>query len=206
VPILVVARTALIAENSVYYSLQNTIRHALFLPVNREEKYVGKHTIDTFLFRVGDVFSGGFVYVTSVLVGLGVVGFVAINIALAGALLGLSKAIGRNHKAAATNCLRNRAPVLNAPLEDVFIPAGELFRLQLKHDTFVDADVGDALRYQAYATYSDRLPAWIKFDGLHRRFLFNPPAAASGSLQIRVVARDFDGLEAESCFTLVWGA
>ncbi len=206
VPILVVARTALIAENSVYYSLQSTIRHALFLPVSREEKYVGKHTIDTFLFRVGDVFSGGFVYVTSALVGLGVVGFVAINIALAGTLLALSRAIGRNHEAAAANCLSNRAPVLNAPLQDLSIRAGEPFRLQLKYDTFVDADVGDALRYQAYATYSDRLPAWIKFDGLHRRFLFNPPAAASGSLQIRVVARDFDGLEAESSFTLDWDA
>jgi AAA family ATP:ADP antiporter len=205
IPILMVARTALILENSVYYSLQTTIRHALFLPVNREEKYVGKHTIDTFLFRVGDVFSGGVVYISSAIIGVGVVGFVVLNIFLAGLLLILSRAIGRDHKAAATECLQNQAPVLNSPLQDLRIPAGEVFRIQLKADTFVDSDIGDALRYQAYARYSDRLPSWIKFDGLGRRFVFNPPASASGSLQIRVVARDFEGLEAESSFTLVWG-
>jgi AAA family ATP:ADP antiporter len=90
VPILAVARTALIAENSVYYSLQITIRHALFLPVSREEKYVGKHTIDTFLFRVGDVFSGALVYVGSTVLGFGIVGFVSINIVLAAMLLAVS--------------------------------------------------------------------------------------------------------------------
>lgn len=204
IPILIVARAALILENSVYYSLQNTTRHALFLPVNREEKYVGKHTIDTFFFRVGDVLSGSFVYVAGTLIGLGVVGFVTINIALAGALLVLSRAIGRGYKSAAKQNMINRPPVVTAPLQDLSIPAGKVYRMQLRGDTFVDTDEGDALRYQAYATYSERLPSWIKFDALSRRFLFAPPAAACGSLRIRVVAKDFDGLEAESCFTLTW--
>jgi AAA family ATP:ADP antiporter len=205
VPILVVARTALIAENSVYYSLQTTTRHALFLPVNRQEKYVGKHTIDTFLFRLGDVFSGGFVYLASALIGLTIVGFVIINIVLAGALLYISRAIGRGHKAAAAANLSNRPPVLTLPLKDLLIPAGELSRLDLAPNTFEDPDLGDALRYQAYLFYAKRLPSWIKFDPLNRRFEFHPPRDARGSLRVRVVARDFDGLEAETSFKLSWG-
>jgi len=48
------------------------------------------------------------------------------------------------------------------------------------------------MRYQAYLFYAARLPAWIKFDSLNHRFEFYPPHIASGSFQIRVVARDFD--------------
>ncbi|MEH6635952.1 MAG: putative Ig domain-containing protein [Halioglobus sp.] len=205
IPILAVARAALIAENSVYYSLQTTTRHALFLPVNRQEKYVGKHTIDTFLFRLGDVFSGGFVYLASAVIGLGIVGFVMINIILATALLYTSRAIGRGHHTAAAEHLSNRPPVLITPLQDLSIPAGQSSQLDLAADTFVDNDVGDALRYQAYLFYAQKLPNWIKFDGLNQRFEFNPPRNIKGSSKIRVVARDFEGLEAESSFTLTWG-
>ena len=78
-------------------------------------------------------------------------------------------------------------------------------RLQLNPDAFVDTDVGDALSYRAYAFYSRRPPAWITFDSLQRCLVCTPPVAKSGSLRIHVVARDFDGLEAESSFTLTWG-
>jgi len=204
-PVLLVARLALITENSVYYSLQSTTRHVLFLPVNRQQKYIGKHTIDTFFFRLGDVLSGGFVYIASVLMGLNIVGFVLINIVLAALLLRVSMAIGRGHQAAATEVLSNRPPVLHLPLHDLHIPSGQRSRLQLHANTFIDNDVGDALRYRAYGFYSERLPAWIRFDALNRHFDFHPPRSDSGSLRIRVVARDFEGLEAEECFTLTWG-
>jgi AAA family ATP:ADP antiporter len=204
-PVMLVARTALIAENSIYYSLQTTTRHALFLPVSRKEKYIGKHTIDTFFFRLGDVFSGGFVYIASAVLGLGIVGFVLINIALAALLLRISHTIGRSHTTVATAALSNEPPVLQLPLRDLFIPAGQHSHLQLDAGTFVDTDIGDAMKYHAHIFYSGRLPAWIKFDGLNRRFEFRPPRTASGSLRIRVVARDFEGLEAEECFTLSWG-
>ena len=204
-PVLVVARLAMITENSIYYSLQSTTRHALFLPVSRKEKYIGKHTIDTFFFRLGDVFSGGFVYVASAVLGLGIVSFVIFNIVMAGLLLRVSAAIGRGHQLAAANTLSNQPPVLSLPLHDVRVPAGQRSLLQLDADTFIDTDIGDALRYQAYLFYSDRLPVWIKFDTLNRHFEFHPPRNASGRLRIRIVARDFEGLEAEECFTLTWG-
>ncbi len=204
-PLLVVARTAMIAENSVNYSLQTTTRHALFLPVSREEKYVGKHTIDTFFFRVGDVLSGGFVYLASAILGLGVAGFAASNIVLAALLLWVSRAIGREHNAAASGHPDNKPPVAMSPLPDIEIAAGKAFQLQLAADTFVDPDLGDAMKYQAYVRPSDRLPPWIRFDQLSRCFYFSPPPASSGRVEIRVVARDYDGLEAEVCFTVDYG-
>ena len=204
-PIMVVVRSTLALENSVYYSLQTTTRHALFLPVKRDEKYVGKHTIDTFFVRVGDVLSGGFVYIAGTLIGLGIVGFMIVNIVLAAMLLYLSLALGRQHRDTANQYLSNKPPVLATPLHDACIKAGVQSRLQLNPDAFVDTDVGDALSYRAYTFYSRRLPPWIAFDSLQRCLVCTPPIAESGSLRIRVVARDFDGLEAESSFTLTWG-
>lgn len=55
VPMLSVAFTTKVAENSIDYSLQNTARQALFLPTSREAKYQAKAAIDTFLVRGGDV-------------------------------------------------------------------------------------------------------------------------------------------------------
>ena len=47
-------RTVKLLENATDYSLQNTIRQALFLPTSREAKYKAKAAIDTFFVRVGD--------------------------------------------------------------------------------------------------------------------------------------------------------
>lgn len=205
IPAMLVVRATMVMENSVNYSLQTTTRHALFLPVEREEKYVGKHTIDTFFFRVGDVLSGGFVYLASAVVGLGIVGFVGVNITLAVILLMLSHAIGKHHGEAAKKSMGNMPPMVCTPLEDLSIPAGILSEMQIAAETFIDPDVGDALKYLAYATHSEKLPGWIKFDPLARKFQFHPPAQSQGRVLIRVVARDFDGLEAELSFTLDYG-
>ena len=60
-PILAVVRIGKILENSTDYSIQNTLRQALFLPTSREAKYKAKAAIDTFFTRAGDVVSAGFV-------------------------------------------------------------------------------------------------------------------------------------------------
>ena len=204
-PILAVARIAMIAENSVNYSLQTTARHALFLPVERLEKYVGKQTIDTFFFRLGDLLSGGFVYLASVILGMGIVGFISVNVALAGLLLLITVGIAKLHHKTCADRLPNMPPVVAEPLEDMFVPAGRSSQMQLDADTFIDPDVGDALRYAAFAYPAEELPPWINFDGLERRFLFSPPASESGQLRIKVVASDYEGLEAEVCFMLNYG-
>jgi len=67
VPVLGFVRIAKILENSADYSIQNTARHALFLPTSREAKYKAKAAIDTFFWRVGDVAQAGIVFVGSYL-------------------------------------------------------------------------------------------------------------------------------------------
>ena len=52
-PILAVVRIGKILENSTDYSIQNTLRQALFLPTSREAKYKAKAAIDTFFTRAG---------------------------------------------------------------------------------------------------------------------------------------------------------
>lgn len=54
-PMIGAVRAGKLLENSVDYSLQNTARHALFLPTSREAKFKAKQAIDAFCWRVGDV-------------------------------------------------------------------------------------------------------------------------------------------------------
>jgi len=46
-----------IAENSTDYSINNTARHVLWLPVDSASKFHGKPAIDTLYVRAGDGFS-----------------------------------------------------------------------------------------------------------------------------------------------------
>jgi AAA family ATP:ADP antiporter len=62
-PILSMIRKAKVAENATDYSLGNTVKNALFLPVSREDKYKAKQAIDTFFVRLGDMFSAAIVFI-----------------------------------------------------------------------------------------------------------------------------------------------
>jgi AAA family ATP:ADP antiporter len=63
VPILSFIRIAKIAENSSDYSIQNTVRHALFLNTSREAKYKAQSAIEGFFWRTGDALSALLVFV-----------------------------------------------------------------------------------------------------------------------------------------------
>jgi len=54
VPILGVVKLMKVAENSTDYSINNTARHVLWLPVASEVKFKGKPTIDSLFARIGD--------------------------------------------------------------------------------------------------------------------------------------------------------
>lgn len=91
-------RAAKTAENSIDYSLQNTVRQALFLPTSRAVKYKAKAAIDTFFVRAGDTLS-------AVLVGLGVhqlaLGrreFALVNLGLIAVWLVVAAGIARHHR------------------------------------------------------------------------------------------------------------
>jgi AAA family ATP:ADP antiporter len=86
------------AENSLDYSLHNTLRQALFLPTDRDSKYKAKAAIDTFFFRMGDVIAGlGIVFLFVRVLGLSTRAFAVLNIVLAVCWIALAAGAGRLH-------------------------------------------------------------------------------------------------------------
>ena len=96
-PVLGIVRWAKTAENSTDYSLQNTVRQTLFLPLTRDQKYKAKQAIDAFFWRAGDVLSALLVWVGTTWLALDASGFAKFNILLVLVWLGLSVAIGREY-------------------------------------------------------------------------------------------------------------
>jgi AAA family ATP:ADP antiporter len=93
-PMLGVIRIAKIAENSVDYSVQNTTRHALFLPTSRAAKFNVKAFIDGFLVRMSDVASSGIVFL-SVWASLATRSLILINLGVIVAALVAATAMSR---------------------------------------------------------------------------------------------------------------
>jgi AAA family ATP:ADP antiporter len=89
-------RVGKILENSTDYSIQNTLRQALFLPTTREAKYKAKAAIDTFFTRAGDVVSAGFVAVGHLLA-LTTAAFAGINVVLTILWLWVARRIAQEH-------------------------------------------------------------------------------------------------------------
>ena len=92
-PVLSVVRVAKILENSTDYSLNNTVRHALFLPTTRDAKYKGKAAIDTFFVRAGDLLQTGVVDIGTRFLALTVSGFAVLNLGLVALWVVLAVAI-----------------------------------------------------------------------------------------------------------------
>ena len=97
VPILAVVRIGKILENSTDYSIQNTVRQALFLPTTREAKYKAKSAIDTFCTRVGDVTAAG-VATVGTSIGMGIAGFGWVNVAFTICFIYVAMRIAREHR------------------------------------------------------------------------------------------------------------
>jgi len=98
IPIFSVIRIAKILENSTDYSIQNTARHALFLPTSREAKYKAKQAIDSFFVRMGDMLQAAIVYAGTQLVVLSNRGFAVVNIVFVVITLVIVSRIYREHK------------------------------------------------------------------------------------------------------------
>lgn len=77
-----------VADNSIDYSLGNTTKQALWLNTSREAKYKAKQAVDSFFMRAGDVIQAAIVFAGERLA-LAVPSFAVLNIALAGAWLGV---------------------------------------------------------------------------------------------------------------------
>ena len=57
-PVVGFVMVAKIAENSLDYSIYNQAKQSLWLPTSREQKYVAKQAVDTFVVRAGDFLAG----------------------------------------------------------------------------------------------------------------------------------------------------
>ena len=98
VPVLAVVKVMKIAENATDYSINNTARHVLWLPVSSELKFKAKPAIDTFMVRIGDGFAALTVLVGVQLLALLHAGyFAAFNVALVIAWLGVALSLVRLH-------------------------------------------------------------------------------------------------------------
>jgi AAA family ATP:ADP antiporter len=96
-PVLGVVQIAKVLENSTDYSIQNTTRHALFLPTSRDAKYKAKAAIDTFFWRVGDMMQAGVVLLGTSLAFV-TKHYAWLNMSLVGLWLLLIVGIYREHK------------------------------------------------------------------------------------------------------------
>jgi AAA family ATP:ADP antiporter len=102
-PVLGIIRRIKIAENSIDYSLQNTVRQLLFLPTTREEKYKAKQAIDTFFHRAGDVLQAVLVFVGTSLLAFQTKHFAVAILVLVAIWIILAVMVGRENKRLTAN-------------------------------------------------------------------------------------------------------
>lgn len=96
-PFLGIVRVAKTLENATDYSLQNTVRQALFLPTSREAKYKAKAAIDTFFMRFGDVTQAGIVWLGAQ-AGMAFTGYAILNIGFTLIWLWIVSRLVKEHK------------------------------------------------------------------------------------------------------------
>lgn len=95
---LAIIRAAKLGENGVDYSLQNTLRQTLFLPVERVAKYKAKAAIDTFCVRAGDLLAALLVGIGLHRLGMQRTSFALVNIALGALWIPLCMRLVRRHR------------------------------------------------------------------------------------------------------------
>jgi AAA family ATP:ADP antiporter len=97
-PVLAMIRIAKIAENATDYSLQNTVRRALFLPTSREAKYKALQAVETFFWRAGDMLSSVAVLVFIRWFQVSTQVYAGVNIAAVAVWLGLAAFLARENR------------------------------------------------------------------------------------------------------------
>jgi ATP:ADP antiporter, AAA family len=95
---LLIVRIAKTAENATDYSLQNTVKQALYLPTSREAKYKAKAAIDVFFVRFGDAASAALVAIGLHVFAFGAAELALVNVLLCGVWIVICIAIAREHR------------------------------------------------------------------------------------------------------------
>ena len=202
VPVFSVIRIIKILENSTDYSLQNTTRHALYLPLSAAKKYEGKTAIEAFFWRFGDLAQAGAIYAGLHWFGFGIAQFALVNMVLAFVWLGVAVAVSRNYTAREQAVSANHPPQLYHPPAEHYLQPGSAFCFQLPGDTFFDLDEGDVLTFSAHGDGDERLPDWLNFDSEILEFSGTTPRDAGAETVLILRATDFDGAWAEGSLVL----
>jgi AAA family ATP:ADP antiporter len=98
IPILAIVKVMKIAENSTDYSINNTARNVLWLPVSAELKYKGKPTIDSLFVRMGDGIAALTVLVGVQFLTLSTQSFFVLNVVLVFVWILLAFVVIREHR------------------------------------------------------------------------------------------------------------
>lgn len=203
IPIFSLIRRLKSAENGVDYSLMNTTRQALFLPVDRDSKYDGKMAIDTFFWRFGDLIQAVGVYVGLNMLSWKMHQFALLNLVLALAWIALAEIMGRGYSRKVLETMTNTAPEAVDPIPDLHYSPGQSFRHPVPPTAFRDADPGDVLILRACCEDGRPLPRWLRFDIWQQTFVGRAPLDSGiKELRIAVIASDLDGLRARSTFAV----
>ena len=97
VPLLAVVKPMKVLENATDYSIGNTARSVLWLPVSAELKYKAKPAIDTLFTRIGDGLAALTVMIGVQVLSAATASFFAFTVALVVAMLVLSVTLVRNY-------------------------------------------------------------------------------------------------------------
>ncbi len=202
VPIFSIIRIVKVMENSTDYSIMNTSRHALYLPLSAAEKYESKMAIDTFFWRFGDVLQAVGIYLGLNMLGFQVEQFAILNMAISAIWLVLAAKIGGYYVRQRRRVTINEPPRLVRALETQNAPAGRPFEFRLPPDCFVPADPGDVLSISVRLIDGGAIPRWMNFDPHALRFRGTPPQHIGRDTWLAVRGTNTDGAWVESRFRL----
>ncbi len=205
VPVFSLIQVAKIMENSADYSIMNTARHALYLPLPDDHKYEGKTAIETFFWRLGDLVQAGVVFVGLNYLGFGIEDFALLNLALGAVWLMVAIRLGRLYREEVDLRVGERPPIVARTLDDQHLPPGTAFEFSLPADAFVDPVPGEVMKISARGTSGKPLPHWLSFHDETLTFSGEVPETMHGITELRIKVRDFDGEKAETPLILRHG-
>jgi len=202
IPIFSLFRLVKIMENSTDYSLMNTTRHALYLPLSAAQKYEGKTTIEAFFWRFGDLGQAGMIYVGLNWFQFGVSQFALLNVVLSVIWLAVAWQVGKGYRSKQEELGENLPPRLHHRPRDRFLPPGEAFDFALSGNTFVSPYEGDVMTFEVEQEGGGELPGWLEFDAEGLAFRGVTPGDIGEQTVLTIWAMDFDGAWAEGRLVL----
>jgi len=205
-PVFSLIQLVKVIENSTDYSLMNTTRHALYLPLSVAQKYEGKTTIEAFFWRFGDLAQAGAIYAGLNWLQFDIRQFAAMNVVLSVVWLVAAWRLSRHFRAREKAAGRDqRLQYLDADLHQR-LQAGEQFDFELSGDAFASLKPGDVLYFSIHAQDFGELPDWLDFNA--RTLALSGTAPRDPGLQTTVILRatGFDGRQVEGRLVLEIGS